>query len=461
MEVRLPYNFEPRDYQLPLLEAFDSGIDRLLQLWHRRSGKDKLDLNIVAREMQRVVGNYYYLYPTYAQGKKALWEGIGKDGFRYINHFPKELLDGDPNQSEMKIRYKNGSLFQVVGTDDIDRLVGTNPRGCVFSEYSLQNPKAWDFIRPILRENGGWAIFNYTPRGKNHGYDMYEMALKNPKWFVSKLTVADTNVLTEQDIQEEREAGMTEDMIQQEFYCSFTAAIMGSYYWEQYDAAEKAGRFGNVPYDPMLPVYTVWDLGVADAMSIGFYQVAGQEVRKIDYEEHTGQGFPFFVKLLQEKPYVHGKHFAPHDIKVREMGSGKSRLEVAKELGLHFEVVKQIGVQDGIDAGRALFSKLWVDAEKCKDWLKLIPQYTKEWDEDKKMFKDKPLHDWTSHGADEYRYAAIAIDEMFPGLKFAHTYYAQSSMPRNNLDPLASSGTSAPELQDKPRAQAYTHIPRL
>ena len=223
MEIKLPHEYTPREYQLPLWEAFDSGYNRLLQLWHRRSGKDKTDLNLVAREMQENIGTYYYFFPTYSQGKKALWEGIGRDGFKYIDHFPKELLDGKPNESEMKIRYKSGSLFQIIGTDDVDKIMGTNPRGCVFSEYSLQHPKAWEYIRPILRENKGWAMFNYTPRGKNHGYDLYQMAKNNPKWFVSKLTINDTDVLTEEDMQEERDAGMSEEMIQQEFYCSFTA----------------------------------------------------------------------------------------------------------------------------------------------------------------------------------------------------------------------------------------------
>lgn len=468
MEVQLPHRFEPRAYQLPLLEAFDSGrYKRFIQLWHRRSGKDKLDLNIVAREMQKVVGAYYYFYPTYSQGKKALWEGIGKDGMRYIEHFPSELIEGKPNDTEMKIWYKNGSLFQIIGVEDIDRVVGTNPRGCVFSEYSLQNPKAWEYIRPILRENGGWAIFNYTPRGKNHGFDLYETALQNPKWFVQKLTIDDTHVLTDADIQEERDAGMTEDMIQQEFYCSFTAAIMGSYYYQQYDEAEKAGRFGNVPYEPELPVYTVWDLGISDAMAIGFYQVFGKEVRKIDYVEKSGEGLPYFAKLLQDKGYVYGKHFAPHDIKVRELGSGKSRLEVAKGLGIKFEVVKDIGIQDGIDAGRALFKRLWVDKEKCKEWLRLIPQYTKEWDEDNKIFKNNPLHDWTSHGADEYRYASIAVNEMTPENSVATTFYPQSAQP------LGYNPALPPELQGKTREtrdqltepvvpkRAYTYVPHL
>lgn len=373
--------------------------------------------------MQKNVGIYYYFYPTYTQGKKALWEGIGKDGFRYINHFPKALIDGKPNDTEMKIKYKNGSLFQIIGTEDIDRVVGTNPRGCVFSEYSLQNPKAWEYIRPILRENGGWAIFNYTPRGKNHGYDLYEMASKNSNWFVQKLTVDDTNVLTESDIQEERESGMTDDMIQQEFYCSFTAAILGSYYWKEYDEAEKDGRFENVPYQIDLPVYTVWDLGIADAMAIGFYQIAGQEVHKIDYIEKTGEGFAYFAKILQEKGYVYGKHFAPQDIKARELSTGKTRLEAAKALGIDFEVIPDIGVQNGIDLARGLFKRLWVDKTKCAEWLKLIPQYTKEYDENNKIFKDKPLHDWTSHGADEYRYAAVVLDKMNPSTKQARQYY--------------------------------------
>jgi hypothetical protein len=226
----------------------------------------------------------------------------------------------------------------------------------VFSEYALQNPKVWDFIRPILAENGGWAIFNFTPRGKNHGYDLYEMARQNPKWFVQKLTVDDTAIITSEVIQEERESGMSEEMIQQEYYCSFTAAL-------------------------------------------------------------TGKGLPEAIKILKEKPYTYGKHFAPHDIQVRELGTGKSRLEVAKELGINFEIVPNISIQDGIDAGRRFFKKLWVDKTLCKDWLKLIPQYTKEYDEEKKIFKDKPLHDWTSHGADEHRYASLVEDKMDNGLK--------------------------------------------
>lgn len=417
MEITLPYNYQPRTYQLPLLQALDSGIKRAVVIWHRRAGKDKTLVNLVAKKMLERVGTYYYFFPTYTQGKKILWQGMDRDGFRFIDHFPKALLASKPNDTELKIEYKNGSFFQIIGTDNIDSIVGTNPVGCIFSEYALQNPKAWDFIRPILAENGGWAVFNYTPRGKNHGYDLYEMARQNPNWFVQKLTVDDTGIISPEVIQEERDSGMSEELIQQEYYCSFTAAIMGAYYWKEYDEAEKAGRFTNVPYEPSALVHTVWDLGIRDSMAIGFYQAVGLERRKIDYLEFTGKGLPEAIKIVKEKTYTYGKHFAPHDIQVRELGTGKSRLEVAAELGIKFELVPNISVQDGIDAGRRFFKKLWVDKTLCKDWLRAIPQYTKEYDEERKIFKDKPLHDWTSHGADEFRYAALVEDQMDNGLK--------------------------------------------
>ena len=349
MEIKLPYKYEPRDYQRPLWEAFDKGYRRLVQIWHRRSGKDKTDLNIIIREMWSVVGNYYYTFPTYEQGRKAIWEGRGKDGVRYLDHFPKKLVEGT-HDSRMQIRFKNGSLFQIIGVDDADKIVGTNPKGIVFSEYSLQNPKAWDLLRPILAENEGWAIFNYTPRGKNHGYRLYEMAVNNPKWWVSKLSVDDTGVLKPEDIEEERLAGMTEDLIQQEFYCSFISAIQGSYYWEQVDRAEKENRFRDMPYNPKLLVHTVWDLGKNDFNCIGFYQSDGVSVRKIDYLAGGRKGLLDWIKLVKEKPYIYGKHFAPHDIEVSDytLNGDQTRREFAKEHGFEFEVVPNRSIADGI-----------------------------------------------------------------------------------------------------------------
>jgi hypothetical protein len=354
------------------------------------------------------IGNYYYLYPTYEQGRKALWENRGSDGVKYLDHFPKQLISRQ-NDHEMKIEFKNGSIFRVIGVEDPDKVVGPNPRGIIFSEYSLQNPQAWELFRPILAENKGWAIFNYTPRGKNHGYKMFEMAKNNPKWFVQKLTVDDTKSITAQDIEEERKAGMTEDMIQQEFYCSFISAIQGAIYWQEVDTAEKNGQFKDVPHDPRLLVHTVWDLGKNDTNCIGFYQSNGLTVRKIDYLSGNRKGLPDWIKEVRQKGYNYGKHFAPHDIQVSDysLTGNQSRWEVAKDLGIEFEIVPNLSIQEGIEAGRRLFKRLYVDKTKCTDWLEAIPQYSREYDEGNKVFKDKPLHDWTSHFADEFRYCAL------------------------------------------------------
>jgi hypothetical protein len=421
-EITVPFNFHPREYQIPILGAFDDGYKRLLQIWHRRSGKEKTDINIMVKAMLNRVGAYFYFFPTYSQGRKILWDGRDKDGFRFLDHFPKPLRDGKPNETEMKLKFKNGSLFQVVGIDNIDSIVGSNPLGCIFSEYSLQNPKGWDFIRPILAENGGWALFNFTPRGKNHAFDLYEMAKNDPTWWTQLLTVDDTNCIDKNILEQERKEIIaktgSDSLYLQEYYCSFTAAILGSYYATVYEVAERAGRFTNVPYDPVMKVHTVWDLGIDDSMAVGFYQATGLERRKIDYLEVNGMGLPEIIKIVKEKPYIYGKHFAPHDIKVRELGTGKSRKEVAKGLGIDFEVVPNFSVQEGIDAGRRFFNKLWVDKTKCKEWLKLIPQYTKEWDEDNKCYKNNPHHDWTSHGADEHRYAALVEQKMIDEINY-------------------------------------------
>ena len=181
-----------------------------MKVWHRRSGKDLTDLNIIIAEMMEHVGNYYYFFPTFAQGKKVIWEGKTKDEVPFLDYFPKELVDGKPNDSELKIKFKNGSMFQLIGTDNFDAIMGTNPIGCVFSEFSLQNPKAWDYIRPILTENGGWAIFNFTPRGLNHAWKLLQQAKNSPRWFWQVLTVKDTQAISEENLEQERKE-MTDD----------------------------------------------------------------------------------------------------------------------------------------------------------------------------------------------------------------------------------------------------------
>lgn len=204
-DLKIPFNYTPRNYQLPLFRAMDSGIKRAFCVWHRRAGKDKSLINLCVKKMLEQKGVYYYFFPTYSQGKKILWDGIDGSGFRFIDHFPPQIIDNKNNQ-EMKIKLINGSVFQVVGTDRFDSVRGTNPIGCVFSEYAYQNPQAWDVVRPILNENGGWAVFNTTPNGENHAFDLYQAAKDSPDWFCEILTVNDTKrddgspVITTQEI---------------------------------------------------------------------------------------------------------------------------------------------------------------------------------------------------------------------------------------------------------------------
>lgn len=420
--IQIPHKFTPRDYQIPIFEAFDNGYKRIIQIWHRRAGKEKTDINLVAREVYTNVGAYYYIFPTYNQGKKILWNGADKDGTRFLDHLPKETRLRTVG-NEMFIEFKNGSTFQVIGSDNIDSIVGTNPRGVVFSEYSLQDPTAWDYIRPILAENDGWAVFNFTPRGNNHAKDLLDYALSDPEhWFVSNLTVEDTKAIKQEVLDQERKEIIAKNgddsVFRQEYMNSFSASMTGAYYGKLLELMEQQGRITNVPYDANLPVHTWWDLGVNDSMTVGFFQIYKLEIRMIDYLEGSGEGLGYYINELNRKGYTYGKHFAPHDIAVKEMGTGKSRYESALSLGLKFEMiptkdggiksaVPALSIEDGIDAVRRRLSTLYIDKEKCAKAIKALKHYQKDFDEKNKVYRNNPKHDWSSHCADMIRYWAI------------------------------------------------------
>ena len=411
--VTIPHKFSPRDYQAPLFEALDNGYKRVLTVWHRRAGKDKSLWNLIIKKAFERKGVYFYFFPTYGQGRKVIWNGMDRSGFRFVDHIPPEVRVKF-RADDMLVELINGSIIQVIGTDNYDSIMGSNPIGCVFSEYSLQNPAAWEFIRPILRENGGWAAFNYTPRGKNHGYKLYAMARKNDKWFTQILTVDDTDVLTEADIQEERDAGMSEDMIRQEFYCSFDAAIQGAYYGDQIQLARQEGRITSVPWESNIPVLTYWDLGKADATAVWFIQLVGKEIHVIDYEEHNGEDVAFYAKLMREKPYVYHEYDGfngPHDIAHDRLGMDKTVKAQFADLGLHFNVIANIPITDGIQAVRSLFNRCWFDENKCELGINALSSYRKRYDEKNAVYKVAPVHDWASHGADAFRYFAVGLDE--------------------------------------------------
>jgi hypothetical protein len=426
-EITLPHRIIPRDYQVKdLLAPLDNGFLRIVNIWHRRAGKDKAAFNAMVKKAYPEVGNYFYMFPVATEGRKAIWDAIDNDGMKFIDHIPQELLFKKPNDTEMKVTLVHpenpnepGSTIQIVGGDTYNNVMGSNPRGLVMSEYSLMNPLTWEYMKPIFRVNKGWVIFIYTPRGNNHGKELYDIALANPStWYSSLLTIDDTGVLTEEDIIQEMSEGMSYEMAQQEYYCSFEAGVPGSYYGRALSQARKENRvIANLPLEPGVPVHTFWDIGVGDATAIWFGQfISNKELRMVDYYENSGEGLPHYHGILQQKALernmVYGRHFGPHDIVNREFTSGLTRIDTAREMGLDFDVVAKLTVDEGIEMARAVFPKVWFDAKHCKYGLSALENYRKKYNEKTKAYDKKPMHDWSSNGADAFRYMAVAYKTM-------------------------------------------------
>ena len=416
-EVTLPNGWRPRAHQQRLWDYLEGGGKRAAAVWHRRAGKDSTAINWTAVAAHQRIGTYWHMLPTATQGRRVVWEGRDAEGRRLIDQaFPPALRLNERND-RMSMELKCGSIWQVVGSDNYDRLVGANPVGVVFSEWSLTDPRAWDYVRPILAENGGWALFIYTPRGKNHGFELFDIARHRGDWFAEQLSVEATGVLSPAVIAAERASGMSEALIQQEYYCSFEAASEGSYYGKLLEQAEQAGRVTRVPWQPELAVDTWWDLGIGDSTAIWFSQRAGLERHFIDYYECSGEGLAHYAKALQDRDYIYGTHWAPHDIEARELGTGKSRLEVARGLGLSFKVAPRLAVEDGIEAVRNLLPRAWFDAERCRQGLRALKSYHRDFNERRQSYLPHPVHDWASHGADAFRTGAVTLKEPRPGTR--------------------------------------------
>jgi hypothetical protein len=404
--------------------AWEHGVKRFLLIWHRRAGKDDWAMNLTAVAAHQRVANYWHCLPMYEQARKAIWEAINPHtGKRRIDEaFPPAIRKRTDNGS-MTIEFLCGSIWKVVGSDNPDSLVGAPPAGIVFSEWALANPSSWAYLAPILAENGGWAAFITTPRGRNHVKSMYDMAKDNPAWHAEVLTPTQTGFSLEL-VEEQRheyhgifgvDAG--DALIDQEYWCSFEAAILGAYYGKEMLLAEQSGRICDVEYDPELPVDTAWDLGVSDNTAIWFFQRLHGGVNVIDYYEASGYAAQHYVEHLNAKPYIYGTHHLPHDAKVREWlaagpdGKAKTRVQVLREAGLKIHIVSNQKLHDGINAGRRMIGQARFDQTRCTQGLECLRQYRRVWDDDKKIFHDVPLHDWSSHGASGWRYLAVAVGE--------------------------------------------------
>lgn len=409
-------------------QALEAGSKRALLLWHRRAGKDDLAMHWTACAMAQRVGNYWHMLPKANQARKALWDAVNPHtGLRRIDEaFPLALRETTREQ-EMMIRFVNGATWQVVGSDNFNALVGSPPVGLVLSEYAISDPAAWDYLSPILRENGGWAIFPYTPRGKNHGYTLYERNKRNPDWFVQRLTIEDTDVFSQADLDAERREGKSEEFLQQEYYCSFDAPNEGAYYGRLISKAWADGRIGFVPVEERYPCQTFWDLGISDSMTIWVAQVVGKETRLVYYYENSGEGMAHYANHLHKWAEVNNvtfsRHVAPHDIEVRELGTGRSRRDTARDIGLKFHVAPNLPISDGIEAVRRLLPSCFFSETGTERGIASLTEYARDWDDKNKTWRDHPKHDWASHGADAFRILALTIqperESKRPVIRFA------------------------------------------
>ena len=416
--IRIPNGWQPRWYQRALWDRLETGGKRALMVAHRRWGKDDVALHRAAVAMIERPATYWHMLPEYAQGRKAIWNAVNPHtGRRRIDEaFPPDIR-ARSNDADMFIALVNGATWQVVGSDSYDRVVGAPPVGVTFSEWALADPRAWAYIQPILAENDGWALFITTPRGKNHVERMVKEHADDPNWFVGVQTVDDTGAIGRDAIEEARKGyralfgdDQADMLIEQEYFCSFDAAVVGAYYGRQMAAVVREKRICGVPYDPAAPVWTAWDLGMDDATAIWFVQVVGREFHAIDYCEATGMDLAHYVREIKAKPYLYAGHILPHDVKARELGTGKSREEVLRSLGLEITVCPDHRVDDGINALRLALPKFWFDAEKCARGVEALKLYRADYDEKHQVLKPRPVHDWASHPADALRYFAIGIE---------------------------------------------------
>jgi len=416
MVITIPYN--PRHWAQQLHNAVTRWIVLVL---HRRAGKTTAVLNHLQRDCIRIPESQFaYIGPTYKQSKRVAWDIVKK--------ISRDIPGVQYNESELTVKYPNGSKLILVGSDNPDSLRGIALWGVGFDEYSQQPSNIFsEIISKALADHLGYAIFFGTPKGKNEFHRIYQAALKDPEWTVVFKTIDDSLAEEEgETIQNLRQALeddrrlvaqglMTEDEFNQEWYCSFEAAIKGAYYATQLQEARKQGRIKLVPYDPSLKVHAVSDLGVGQNFATGSYQRAAGELRMIDYWEGSNKdGIPQAIKAMKEKPYVYGTWFLPHDAEAASIDTGKTRVQTIKNLwpNIEISIVPKVSVDDGIGRARMMFAHLWIDKTNCEKFLDYIALYRQEWNDNRGMFKEKPLHDFTSHAADVHRYAAVIEDQM-------------------------------------------------
>jgi len=398
--IKIPY--KPREPQLQIHKALDENRF-VVGVAHRRMGKTVAALNqLIKASLKNSLQNprYAYIAPTYSQAKRVAWD--------YLTHFVRPL-EAEANIAELRVDFL-GRRIQLYGSDNPDSLRGQYFDGVVLDEIGDQNPKIWnEIIRPALADRKGWCLFIGTPKGNNHFKELFDRASQEDGWNALEFKASETKLLDQDELLAARKE-MGDDKYNQEFECSFNAAVEGSYYGKLLNDLEEEGRMCEITRDDLCKSFVAWDLGMGDSTALWICQVTGQETRLLDYVENHGQGLDWYVNWLKENNWHKAEQLLPHDVEVRELGTGKSRLEVLREAGLDVRVLPRLSVDDGIQAVRRMIPKCWFNMPKVKQGLDCLRNYRREYDEKRNIFYDKPLHDWASHGSDSFRYLALGME---------------------------------------------------
>lgn len=423
------YQRRVRWYQSPLYRHLISvGDCRAIEIAHRRWGKDEVVLGVTNERMHNRIGTYWHCLPEYGQARKAIWTAVNANtGKKRIDEaFPPETRAKTLND-EMFIELKNGSTWQLIGSDRYDATVGAGPVFIAYSEWALANPSAWAYHRPMLEENGGGAAFITTPRGKNHAHAMFQryarMMKENPRYFAELSNIHDTGALAPAQLEESLAEYVDlygEDLgraqFEQEYECSFNAAILGAFYAREMVNVRKEGRITDIEALPDREVHRAWDIGVRDDTSIWWFQMVGTQVYILDCYSASGVGVDHYATVIEERrnkyKWKDGTDFVPHDARVKEWGTGRTRVETMQGLGLHPQVVPIASKLDGINAVRKTLPRCVFHPRTEAEGMSALEQYRREWDDEKKAFKENEIHDWASHLADAFRYFAMGWREL-------------------------------------------------
>jgi phage terminase large subunit len=410
--VVLPNGFTPRHYQRDAMAYFDRGGKRGVYCWPRRSGKDMTFMHQIAKSAHERTGIYYHLLPNHKQARKVIWDAIDNDGKRMLDMaFPREIRDST-NEVEMKIRFKCGSLYQLVGADYYNSIMGSNPVGLLFSEAALTDPRAWSFFRPIIAANGGWAAFISTPRGYNWFHKILETAKGDGAWHWSHLNAAQTGHIPAEVLASEKRE-MEDELYRQEYDTDFSAANVGAILGRWMEDAEREGRITEVEQE-FDGIYVSSDIGFRDTATWWFWKPRLGGLDLIDYDEDTGLDADDWIARLQAKRYRFAKIWLPHDARVKTFQSKHSAVErFLKAFGAaHVGIVEQSSISDRINAARYILPRCRFDRERTAAGLEGLRAWSYEMDEDKKTFSREPRHDWASHPGDGFSYGAQVMAEL-------------------------------------------------